>query len=66
MLVDELIAQDGGPDTESGAPGGFGIVDSRPSIELSYRIRHDAITGARPPADLRAAAMPPVAESRLR
>ena len=46
------------------AGGGFGIGDARPSIELSYRIRHEAITGARSPADLRAAAMPAIAQQQ--
>jgi UDP-N-acetyl-2-amino-2-deoxyglucuronate dehydrogenase len=40
---------------------GFGIDEARPSIELSYRIRREAITEARPPAELRAAAMPAMA-----
>jgi UDP-N-acetyl-2-amino-2-deoxyglucuronate dehydrogenase len=40
---------------------GFGIDEARSSIELSYRIRQEAITGARPTAELRAAAMPVVA-----
>jgi UDP-N-acetyl-2-amino-2-deoxyglucuronate dehydrogenase len=37
---------------------GFGIADARPSIELSYRIRHEVISGGRSAAELRAAAMP--------
>ena len=37
---------------------GFGIADSRPSIELSHHIRHEPITGSLPAATLRAAAMP--------
>jgi UDP-N-acetyl-2-amino-2-deoxyglucuronate dehydrogenase len=41
---------------------GFGIDDSRPSIELSYRIRREAISGSRPAAELRAAALPAMAE----
>jgi UDP-N-acetyl-2-amino-2-deoxyglucuronate dehydrogenase len=39
---------------------GFGIADARPSIELSHRIRHEAITGAAPAAALRAAVLPQV------
>jgi UDP-N-acetyl-2-amino-2-deoxyglucuronate dehydrogenase len=37
---------------------GFGIGEARPSIELSHRIRHEPISGARTAAELRAAAMP--------
>ena len=37
---------------------GFGIGEARPSIELSHRIRHEPISGARSAAELRAAAMP--------
>ena len=37
---------------------GFGIADARPSIELSYRIRHEPISGGRSVAELRAASMP--------
>lgn len=37
---------------------GFGIADARPSIELSYRIRHEVLSGGRSAAELRAAAMP--------
>jgi UDP-N-acetyl-2-amino-2-deoxyglucuronate dehydrogenase len=44
---------------------GFGIDDSRPSIELSHRIRHEPITGAHSAAELRAAAMPALAETRM-
>jgi len=43
---------------------GFGIADSRPSIELSHRIRHDTISGARPAAELRARAVQAMAEHR--
>jgi UDP-N-acetyl-2-amino-2-deoxyglucuronate dehydrogenase len=38
---------------------GFGVADSRPSIELSHRIRHAPITGAAKADALRQAAMPP-------
>jgi UDP-N-acetyl-2-amino-2-deoxyglucuronate dehydrogenase len=37
---------------------GFGIADARPSIELSYRIRQEPITGAASAQDLRARVMP--------
>ena len=37
---------------------GFGIADARPSIELSHRIRHAAITDAAPADVLRARVMP--------
>jgi UDP-N-acetyl-2-amino-2-deoxyglucuronate dehydrogenase len=37
---------------------GFGIAEARPSIELSHRIRHAAITNARSAAELRGAVMP--------
>ncbi len=37
---------------------GFGIADARPSIELSHRIRHAAITDPAPADVLRARAMP--------
>jgi UDP-N-acetyl-2-amino-2-deoxyglucuronate dehydrogenase len=37
---------------------GFGVQDARPSIELSYRIRHEPITSAASPAQLRTAVMP--------
>jgi UDP-N-acetyl-2-amino-2-deoxyglucuronate dehydrogenase len=37
---------------------GFGIADARPSIELSHRIRHEPVSGARSAAQLRAAAIP--------
>jgi UDP-N-acetyl-2-amino-2-deoxyglucuronate dehydrogenase len=37
---------------------GFGISDARPSIELSYRIRHEPISGSRTPAELRNATLP--------
>jgi UDP-N-acetyl-2-amino-2-deoxyglucuronate dehydrogenase len=43
---------------EALAGRGFGIDDARASIELSHRIRHEPISGARPAADLRAAALP--------
>ena len=36
---------------------GFGIAEARPSIELSHRIRHEPITGMRPVAELRNAAI---------
>jgi UDP-N-acetyl-2-amino-2-deoxyglucuronate dehydrogenase len=39
---------------------GFGIADARSSIELSYRIRHDAIVNPRSAAELRAAALPDI------
>ena len=37
---------------------GFGTADARPSIELSYRIRQEPITGAASAQDLRARVMP--------
>jgi UDP-N-acetyl-2-amino-2-deoxyglucuronate dehydrogenase len=37
---------------------GFGIAEARPSIELSYRIRQEPITGAASAQDLRARVMP--------
>jgi UDP-N-acetyl-2-amino-2-deoxyglucuronate dehydrogenase len=40
------------------AGNGFGIADARPSIELSYRIRHEAVTPGGTDAELRAAVMP--------
>jgi UDP-N-acetyl-2-amino-2-deoxyglucuronate dehydrogenase len=43
---------------------GFGIDEARPSIELSYRIRHENISGARSPAELRAVAMPAIAQQK--
>ena len=37
---------------------GFGVADARPSIELTHRIRHTAVSGAANAAELRAAVMP--------
>jgi UDP-N-acetyl-2-amino-2-deoxyglucuronate dehydrogenase len=40
---------------------GFGVADARPSIELTHRIRHTAVSGAATAAELRAAALAPAA-----
>ena len=37
---------------------GFGVADARPSIELTHRIRHTAVSGDATAAELRAAVMP--------
>jgi UDP-N-acetyl-2-amino-2-deoxyglucuronate dehydrogenase len=43
---------------------GFGVADARPSIELSHLIRHAPIVRPASPETLRAAAMPPVTQTR--
>jgi UDP-N-acetyl-2-amino-2-deoxyglucuronate dehydrogenase len=40
---------------------GFGVADARPSIELTHRIRHTAVSGAATAAELRTAALAPAA-----